>query len=234
VSERSDVVRRVPDADLGAIFGNRTDGLGGLAPRRPRQAPAPTPSPAPEVSAAAVEQAPAATDGDAPAAPGTPVAEPEPESASAAPARTKSRGVRTLRTEATASGPRRSTRTAPASADTAVPRLVILQLPNGIADQLRDNARSRGVTYKELTLDAVEATADRLADLLAAARPQARGTGLFAGERTSAQARPEGRRQVSIKLTEGSITALDELAEKLGARSRSELVATALRAYLSE
>lgn len=229
MSERSDVVRRVPDADLGAIFGNRTDGLGGLAPRRPRQAPAPTPSPAPEVPPA--EQPPTATDSDAPAAPVAPVA--EPESAPAGPARTKSGGARTPRTEPTAAAPRRSTRTAPATADTAVPRLVILQLPNGIADQLRDSARSRGVTYKELTLDAVEATADKLADLLAAARPQARGTGLFASERTSTQARPEGRRQVSIKLTEGSITALDELAEKLGARSRSELVATALSAYLS-
>jgi hypothetical protein len=110
---------------------------------------------------------------------------------------------------------------------------VILQLPNAIADQLRDHARQRGVTYKELTLDAVEATADRLPDLLAAQRPQARSTGLFAGERVAIQARPEGRRQVSIKLTEASIAALDELAARHGARSRSELVATALAEYLS-
>jgi hypothetical protein len=115
-----------------------------------------------------------------------------------------------------------------------VPRLVILQLPNSTADRLRDSARQRGVTYKELALDAVEATADRLPDLLAAQRPKARAGGLFAGERVAAQVRPEGRRQVSIKLTESSIAALDDLASKHGARSRSELVATALDAYLAD
>jgi len=45
-------------------------------------------------------------------------------------------------------------------------RLVIVQLPDRIADRLRDSARARGVTYKELILDAVEASIDHLGDLI--------------------------------------------------------------------
>ena len=115
-----------------------------------------------------------------------------------------------------------------------MPRLVILQLPNDVADLLRVKARERGMTYKELTLDAIEATVDLLPNLIAAQRPRAREAGLFAGERVAAQVRPEGRRQVSIKLTEPSIRSLDELADQLSARSRSELVSVALSAYLAE
>lgn len=231
MTERSDVVRRVPDADLGAIFGNRTDGLGGLAPRRPRPAAAPTP-------AADTAPAPASEQPTAPAAatPATPVVQAgeAPATTQPTPTRPKSGGARTPSAEPKAPTSRRPAKPATPTGDAVVPRLVILQLPNGIADQMRDHARSRGVTYKELSLDAVEATADKLPDLLAAARPQARGTGLFAGEHVAAQKRPEGRRQVSIKLTEGSIAALDDLASRVGARSRSELVATALSAYLSD
>lgn len=218
-------VRRVPDADLGSIFSNRTEGLGGLAPRRPRTSPAPATTPA----ATATDPAGSGVDpGPAPSAsePAATVDSPQP-----APPQTKSGGGAAPHKTATTQRPRRST--SPAG-EAVVPRLVILQLPNAIADQLRDHARQRGVTYKELTLDAVEATADHLPDLLAAQRPQARSTGLFAGERVATQARPEGRRQVSIKLTEASIAALDELAAQHGARSRSELVATALAEYLSK
>lgn len=228
MTEPSDVVRRVPDADLGAIFGNRTEGLTGLAPRRPRPAP-------PVEAAPAADDLPVLDDTEhtPTAEPAQPATRTDKDSAPAAPRERRGGGARTTTEEAKPTR-RRPARTTTSAANSPVPRLVILQLPNGIADQLRDQARARGVTYKELTLDAVESTADQLPDLLAAHRPQARTSGLFAGERVATQARPEGRRQVSIKLTESSINALDELADRYGARSRSELVATALGAYLGD
>lgn len=223
MTEPNGTVRRVPDMDLGAVFGNRTEGLAGLAPRR-RQTPAATVAPEKQIDQAA-EPAPSTEAAAAPIAPSAPKARET---------RNDSSGG-----EATEAAPKsqpasRPRARAPRSTASPVPRLVILQLPNSTADRLRDNARQRGVTYKELALDAVEATADQLPDLLAAQRPKARAEGLFAGERVASQVRPEGRRQVSIKLTETSIAALDDLTSKHGARSRSELVATALDAYLAD
>lgn len=226
MTEPNSTVRRVPDMDLGAVFGNRTEGLTGLAPRR-RSAPAVTPEPVTQPRPAAKPE-PATESVSAPTAPSTPKARASQDDSSGGAAATAAP------TQPAASRPRgRAPRPATGTAS-PVPRLVILQLPNSTANRLRDNARQRGITYKELALDAVEATADQLPDLLAAQRPQARSAGLFAGERVATQARPEGRRQVSIKLTETSIAALDELATQHGARSRSELVATALDAYLAD
>ena len=223
-------VRRVPDMDLGAVFGNRTEGLTGLAPRR-RRGPSVTPEPtsAPEKQPSSDEKLAVAPKQPAATTPveAMPQADPAQDGSSG--------GEVTTTPSVTRSRPRTSRTTTPAKATASpVPRLVILQLPNSTADRLRDNARQRGVTYKELALDAVEATAEQLPDLLAAQRPKARAEGLFAGERVATQVRPEGRRQVSIKLTETSIAALDDLATRHGARSRSELVATALDAYLAD
>ena len=208
-------VKRVPDMDLGEIFGNRTDGLAGLARRRRQpmtdlQQDAPT---------AAQPQTPVQVEPPASDVEIKPVEQPAWTRLAAAPPEQVSRH-----------------RTGTA-ADAGAPalRLVIVQLPNAIADRLRNQARTRSVTYKELILDAVEATVDELEDLVAQRRPRARKVGsLFAGERTAPLARPEGRRQISIKLTKASITALDDLATTHGAKSRSELIAIALDAYLPQ
>lgn len=232
---QEDVVRRVPDMDLGGIFANRTQGLGGLAPRRARPAPpetsepaAPTPAP-PEPASRPKDDKPAAGDSAATESDQPPAERP--------PSQQRARVARTPRTVKSAKTATPGTPTPPVeSAGDVGPgslRLVIFQLPNALADRLRDTARARGMTYKELTLDAVEATLDELPALIAAQRPKARGAGSpFAGERTGAQVRPEGRRQISIKLTESSIQALDGLADEHEARSRSELVAIALQSYL--
>jgi hypothetical protein len=210
-------VKRVPDMDLGKIFGNRTDGLAGLASRR-RQ-PQPATDLQQDAPTAATSQTPVQIEPPAPAPETEPVKQPTSRRPAAAP---RKRVSRTRINTPTDVG-------APAL------RLVIVQLPNAIADRLRNQARTRSVTYKELILDAVEATVDQLGDLIAQQRPRAREVGsLFAGERTAALVRPEGRRQISIKLTEASITALDDLATTHGAKSRSELIAIALDAYLSQ
>jgi hypothetical protein len=208
-------VKRVPDMDLGEIFGNRTDGLAGLAPRR-RQ---PITDLQQVDQTAAQSQTPVQVEPPAPDVETKPVGQPASTRLAAAPP------VRV-------SHSRTST-----AADAGAPalRLIIVQLPNAIADRLRSQARTRSVTYKELILDAVEATVDELEDLVAQRRPRAREAGsLFAGERTAPLARPEGRRQISIKLTEASIIALDDLATTHGAKSRSELIAIALDAYLPQ
>ena len=223
MTEDRDTVRRVPDVDLGSIFSNRTEGLGGLA-RRPRpQLPAGE-QPASSRDSDAAEQdsvsSPGRTGDEPTGSEGQVGNGPKREAAPASRASTTQRRKRK-------SG---ETREDPSP----VPRLVILQLPNDVADLLRVKARERGMTYKELTLDAIEATVDLLPNLIAAQRPRAREAGLFAGERVATQVRPEGRRQVSIKLTEPSIRSLDELADQLSARSRSELVSVALSAYLAD
>src|SRR4051812_2882712 len=193
--------------DLGEIFGNRTNGLAGLPPRR-RQ-----PQPITDLQ----PQTPVQVE------PPAPIEEPKPVAQSTQLAVAPRKRVHPSRT------------TMAAGADAAALRLVIVQLPNAIADRLRDQARTRSVTYKELILDAVEATVEQLGDLVAQRRPPAREVGsLFAGERTTPLVRPEGRRQISIKLTEASITALDNLATNLGAKSCSELIAIALDAYVPE
>jgi Ribbon-helix-helix protein, copG family len=208
-------VKRVPDMDLGEIFGNRTNGLAGLSPRR-RQ-PQPITDLQQDVPTAAQPQTPVQVE------PPAPIEEIKPVAQSTQPAVAPRKRVHRPRT------------TMAADADAAALRLVIVQLPNAIADRLRDQARTRSVTYKELILDAVEATVEQLGDLVAQRRPRAREVGsLFAGERTTPLVRPEGRRQISIKLTEASITAVDNLATTLGAKSRSELIAIALDAYLPE
>jgi hypothetical protein len=208
-------VKRVPDMDLGEIFGNRTNGLAGLPPRR-RQ---------PESITDLQQDVPTATQPQTPVQvePPAPIEEAKPVAQSTQLAVAPRKRVHRPRT------------TMAADADAAALRLVIVQLPNAIADRLRDQARTRSVTYKELILDAVEATVEQLGDLVAQRRPRAREVGsLFAGERTTPLVRPEGRRQISIKLTEASITALDNLAATLGAKSRSELIAIALDEYLPE
>jgi hypothetical protein len=208
-------VKRVPDMDLGEIFANRTDGLAGLAPRRQPQAVTAPQQEAPT----ATPQTAVQVEPPAPVAQTEPVEQPTSTRPAAAPRKR---------------GPSSRTNT-PTKAGVPTLRLVIVQLPNAIADRLRSQARARSVTYKELILDAVEATVDQLGDLVAQRRPRPREAGsLFAGERTAALARPEGRRQISIKLTEASITALDDLATTHGAKSRSELIAIALDAYLSQ
>jgi hypothetical protein len=209
--------KRVPDMDLGEIFGNRTDGLAGLAPRRRQSQPGTDPQQ--DAPTAAQPQTPVQAEPPAPLVATKPVEQPTSARPAAAP---RKRVPRTRTTTAADAG-------APAL------RLVIVQLPNAIADRLRNQARTRSVTYKELILDAVEATVDQLENLVTQRRPRAREVGsLFAGERTAPLARPEGRRQISIKLTEASITALDDLATTHGAKSRSELIAIALDAYLPQ
>lgn len=230
-----DHVRRVPDMDLGEIFGNRTTGLGGLTPRRrvrPESTPtaleanaAPTPEPTNLSGSESTSQQSRKRE-----AAGEDLEDGARVAASAAPAR----GAGTPSRDAPTQARKRPAR--PASRppeESAIPKLTILQLPNDTADHLRDTARAQGVTYKELILDALEATADELAGLVAARQPRPRDAGsLFAGERTAIVARPEGRRQVGIKLSEGSIRAIDDLTASNGAKSRSELVTVALDAYL--
>lgn len=204
-----------PEIDLSAMARpDRSAGLGGrLAPRRPAPpAPAPqTPPPAQEPASESPAAPPASTDQDT-----TP--SPAPAAAS-----TAGRGSGDLR--------RRSPRAAGPDSDG---RLVIA-IPPGLRDRARAAAASRGLTYADIALEAVEAVHDQLPELVERHRqpdPETRGRGLF-------EHRPRQRRasEATVQITIRGLNAhdrgvLDQLVEGSGAHTLTELLTVALDAHL--
>ncbi len=180
---------------------------------RPRTlAPVPTPSPDP------VEEQPvdlAASPSPTKEASGD-TAKAEPSSKSAG----RSRKSRTEKATATARS---------ASADTMRP--VSVSVPLTMAEAWRDRAKRDRTSQVDVLLDGLVAHQDELADLVAARseRPTV-SDGLF--DRTPG-AKGERFVGVSLRIKAGNLEVIDQLADKHGADSRSQLVAAALSAYLS-
>lgn len=180
---------------------------------RPRTlAPVPTPSPDP------VEEQPvdlAASPSPTKEASGD-TAKAEPSSKSAG----RSRKSRTEKATATARS---------ASADTMRP--VSVSVPLTMAEAWRDRAKRDRTSQVDVLLDALVAHQDELTDLVAARseRPTV-SDGLF--DRTPG-AKGERFVGVSLRIKAGNLEVIDQLADKHGADSRSQLVAAALSAYLS-
>lgn len=180
---------------------------------RPRTlAPVPAPSPDP------VEEQPvdlAASPSRAKEASGD-TAKAEPSSKSAG----RPRKSRTEKATATARS---------ASADTMRP--VSVSVPLTMAEAWRDRAKRDRTSQVDVLLDALVAHQDKLADLVAARSEKPTvSDGLF--DRTPGT---KGERfvGVSLRIKGGNLEVIDQLADKHGADSRSQLVAAALSAYLS-
>lgn len=180
---------------------------------RPRTlAPVPTPSPDP------VEEQPvdlAASPAPAKEAFGD-TAKAEPSSKSAG----RPRKSRTEKATATARS---------ASADTMRP--VSVSVPLTMGEAWRDRAKRDRTSQVDVLLDALVAHQDELTDLVAARSEKPTvSDGLF--DRTPG-AKGERFVGVSLRIKAGNLEVIDQLADKHGAESRSQLVAAALSAYLS-
>lgn len=180
---------------------------------RPRTlAPVPTPSPDP------VEEQPV----DLAASP-SPTKEASGDTAKAEPSSKSAGRPRKSRTE-------KATATArSASANTMRP--VSVSVPLTMAEAWRDRAKRDRTSQVDVLLDALVAHQDELADLVAARSEKPTvSDGLF--DRTPG-AKGERFVGVSLRIKAGNLEVIDQLADKHGADSRSQLVAAALSAYLS-
>lgn len=116
-----------------------------------------------------------------------------------------------------------------ASADTMRP--VSVSVPLTMAEAWRDRAKRDRTSQVDVLLDALVAHQDKLTDLVAARSEKPTvSDGLF--DRTPG-AKGERFVGVSLRIKAGNLEVIDQLADKHGADSRSQLVAAALSAYLS-
>ena len=115
-----------------------------------------------------------------------------------------------------------------ASADTMRP--VSVSVPLTLAEAWRDRAKRDRTSQVDVLLDALVAHQDDLADLVAARSEKPTvSDGLF--DRTPG-AKGERFVGVSLRIKAGNLEVIDQLADKHGADSRSQMVAAALSAYL--
>lgn len=180
---------------------------------RPRTlAPVPTPSPDP------VEEQPV----DLAASP-APAKEASGDTAKAEPSSKSAGRPRKSRTEKAAATARSAT------SDTMRP--VSVSVPLTMAEAWRDRAKRDRTSQVDVLLDALVAHQDELTDLVAARSEKPTvSDGLF--DRTPG-AKGERFVGVSLRIKAGNLEVIDQLADKHGADSRSQLVAAALSAYLS-
>lgn len=104
-------------------------------------------------------------------------------------------------------------------------------LPADLADRLREERTRLGYSNGEVILVALEATHERLQELIS--RPRV-GGGLF-GERQAGAVRRDGTlTPLNFRLPAGDFEVIDRLVGECGARSRSHLITVALTEYLKQ
>ena len=112
---------------------------------------------------------------------------------------------------------------------------IIVYLPANLADRLRAAGEQTGRTHLQLVTDALDATHERLDELLASAGyVEAQSSSLF-GKTARPVARRPGRRgsnQVSLRPPADVRDVMDRLVEKHSAPNRSVLIEVALDAHL--
>jgi len=129
-------------------------------------------------------------------------------------------------------------RTAPdASAFQGGPnKQIIAYLPFALAERLRGQSKETGRTHLQLVIDALEATHDRLGQLLAkAGYTEGRSSGLFGDGVQPVSRRPRRRGgvdQVTLRPSADVRKVMDELVEQLKAPNRSVLIEVALDTHL--
>jgi hypothetical protein len=115
------------------------------------------------------------------------------------------------------------------------PIVVIVYLPVSLRDRLRTAAGARGATYTTVVLEALDATHDKLDELLGGHRPNLRPGSLFSSEVGRSRPRSaEPHVQVSLRLTRSNLQVVDRLVSEHDAPNRSALVASAVAAYLGK
>lgn len=100
-----------------------------------------------------------------------------------------------------------------------------------MAARFRAEAARRRVTNGTLVLDAVEATVGELPPLLEGGT-RTDSTGMFTRHVSAEPGSP--RVQLSARFIRENLRVLDDLVDRLGAESRSQLIEAALKKYLPE
>lgn len=92
----------------------------------------------------------------------------------------------------------------------------------------------RNVTQIQFILNAIEANAHRLKDLVEAERPAPPTSGGLFPDQGASRSQAEERTTINFDTTEANLKVIDALVDKNGADSRSQLVRAALRAALAD
>ena len=182
----------------------------------------PAPSARPLTLAPVPAPAPDTADEQPEAQAGSPAPEPAKEATRAEAVGAGSARTRKARAEKTAA-PARS-----ASADTMKP--VSVSVPLTLAEAWRDRAKNDRTSQVDVLLDAIVAHQGELTEMVAArAEKPTVSDGLF--DRTPGV---KGERfvGVSLRIKSSNLEVVDQLVDKHGAESRSQLVAAVLFAYL--
>lgn len=120
----------------------------------------------------------------------------------------------------------------PRSRSAATVRPIGLSLPSSLLAQLRERARSTGVTQPDLLMDAISAAHEQLQDLVAPGKDAPVKDGMFL-RRPSARG-VEPLATLTLRMLAPNVAVIDELVASTGASSRSALCAAALRHYLTK
>lgn len=123
-------------------------------------------------------------------------------------------------------------RQGPRSTQATTMRPVTLSLPAHVVQSLRDRARRDGVSQPDVLMDALIAAQGRLPELLAHAEAKVHTDGLFI-RRSPGKRRDEPLSTLSLRLLSPNVDAIDDLANKVAAPSRSALCLAALEDYLT-
>jgi hypothetical protein len=109
---------------------------------------------------------------------------------------------------------------------------VVVYLSVSVRSRLRAQAAATGRSHTQLVFDALNATHDRLGDLVAVSGPAAVADGIFVAQRTGRRQHSEDQVQVSIRPNPANLAVIDSLAARHTAGNRSALIATALDDFL--
>jgi hypothetical protein len=111
---------------------------------------------------------------------------------------------------------------------------VVIYLSISLRGRLRTYAKDTGRSHTQIVFDALNATHDRLAELVAAgsSQPVDQPDGLFVVQRSTRQLHDEDQVQVSIRPNPTNLAVIDQLAERHTSGNRTALIAVALDEYL--
>lgn len=137
--------------------------------------------------------------------------------------------------EAVEAKPRKAIRPKASSASTGSIKRTTISIPQRLATSMRERLQvDRKVSQVQFILNAIEANAYRLADLLENERPAGSTIGGLFPDRSANRNAVEERTTINFDTTEANLKVIDSLVETHGADSRSQLVRVALRAVLKD
>lgn len=131
--------------------------------------------------------------------------------------------------------PKKAARSKASSASTGGMRRTTISIPQRLAAGMRERLQAnRKVSQIQFILNAIEANAHRLAELVENERPPAPTTGGLFPDQSTGRNAVEERTTINFDTTEANLKVIDSLVEKHGADSRSQLIRAAVRAVLAD